>query len=85
VSIDAGHFTLFGYPIGQEDLEQPLRLKEATVLADAPQLRRLTDFFAYAAEQMEYGAAFDHMHFCDFARVPQTDQRLADIIVVGRR
>jgi hypothetical protein len=55
-------------------------------MADAPQLRRLADFFTYAAEQMEeYGTGFGHEHFCDFARVPRAEQRLADIIVVGRR
>jgi hypothetical protein len=86
MSLDARHFTLSGYPRGQDDLEQALPLKEVTVMADAVQLRRLAEFFVYAAEQMEeYGSGFDHEHFCDFARVPQAEQRLADIIVVGRR
>lgn len=86
MSLDAGHFALLGYPLGQDDLEQSLPLGEATIVADAPQLRRLADFFRFAAEQLEeYGPGFDHEHFCDFARVPHAEQQLADIIVRGRR
>src|SRR4051794_2128730 len=84
MSVDSSHFTLYGYPRGQDDLERPLRLKEATVTADPPLLQRLAAFFIYAAEQMEeHGPGFGHEHFCDFARVPPAKQRQADIIVVG--
>jgi hypothetical protein len=84
MSRDAEHFTLWGYQLGDPDLEEPLRLKEATVTADVPLLRKLAEFFTYAADLLEeHGADFGHAHFCDFARVPREQQRLADIIVVG--
>jgi len=79
---DQGHFTLFGYPTGEEDRDTPLPLKEATVVGEAPVLRRLADFFIFAAEQLEkHGSDFGHEHFADFAGVRSAQQRTADIIV----
>jgi hypothetical protein len=76
---------LFGYPVGDDDLESPLHLREATVAANVPQLRRIAEFFADAADQLErQGSDFGHAHFCDFAEVPAKLQRTADIIVVPR-
>ena len=70
---DPEHFALWGYPLGQDDCERPLRLKEATVVADARLLRKLAAFFAHSADQLEeHEAQFGHEHFCDFAGVPQT-------------
>jgi hypothetical protein len=68
------------------DLDQPLRMKEVTVVAHPPLLRKLAEFFERAAEQLEeHGSAFGHEHFCDFAGRSQAEQRLADVIVVGPR
>jgi hypothetical protein len=77
------HFVLYGYPLGDEERETPMRLKEATVLADdVSVLRQLAEFFTYAADQVErHGSSFGHEHFADFVRLPPTQQRTADIIV----
>ena len=78
-----GHFELWGYPTGHGN--QPLQLREVTIVAEAALLRRLAEFFAHEAARIEeHGSAYGHEHFCDFAGASRADQGLADIIVFGR-
>lgn len=56
---------LYGYAQGSEE-ESPLRLKEATIAADAPTLRLLAQFLLHVADEIEiHGDDFGHSHFCD--------------------
>jgi len=84
MSLDTEHFSLHGYPLDDPELDQPMRLREATVSASPPTLRRMAAFFLHVADlQEEYGSEFGHEHFCDFTGVPARPQRLADIIITG--
>jgi hypothetical protein len=76
------HFVLYGYPAGEPDHEQPLRLREATIVADPPVLRRLAEFFTHAAELLEiHGTDFGHEHYGFFVGLSPAQMRTADIIV----
>ena len=79
-----GHFELWGYPTGDDEREQPLQLREVTIVAEAALLRRLAEFFTHEAAQMEeHGSEYEHEHFGGFARISRADQGRADIIVFG--
>jgi hypothetical protein len=82
---DDEHFLLWGYPLGEEEPEGPLRLKETTVVGNVAVLRKLAEFFTQAAIELEAEGVLSYRHFCDFASVPAEQQRLADIIVAGPR
>jgi hypothetical protein len=82
--LDADHFSLYGYPLDGPELDEAIRLKEATVAASASTLRKMAAFFLHVAElQEEHRSAFGHEHFCDFAQAPARLQQLADIIVTA--
>jgi hypothetical protein len=84
VSLDRDHVSLYGYPLDGPELDQAIRLKEATVAASPSTLRKLAEFFLHVADlQDQHESRFGHEHFSDFAGVPAPLQRLADIIVTA--
>lgn len=70
---------LYGYPKDSSE-EGPAALEEVTLVTSASTLRRLAEFFLWAADAMERsGPKFGHEHFGDFAREMRSS---SDIIVV---
>jgi hypothetical protein len=58
---------LFGYEEGNDGQEQPMRLREASILTNAAELRVIAKVVADLANEME-NAGFSHVHLAD--RIP---------------
>lgn len=69
---------LFGYEEGNDGQEQPMRLREASILTNAAELRVIAKVFADLANEME-NAGFGHVHLAD--RIPGLGDG-GDLIVV---
>lgn len=56
---------LFGYEQGNDQQEQPMRLREASILASAVELRAIAKVLADLANEMETTPGFGHVHVAD--------------------
>lgn len=75
---------LFGYDVDDGDARaQPRRLREATLLATAADLRAIAAFLVRCADDIDqHGPGFGHAHLSDALRPRTID---ADLIVVAAR
>jgi hypothetical protein len=55
---------LFGYEEGNDRQDHPMRLREASILTSATELRAIAKVLAGLADEME-DAGFDHVHLAD--------------------
>lgn len=69
---------LFGYEEGNDEQEQPMRLREVSILTNAAELRVIAKVLADLANEIE-DAGFGHAHLAD--RVPDLGDDM-DLIVV---
>lgn len=57
---------LYGYPVNNEDMEQPLALSEVTFSADPSSLREVARFLLKSADDIEkFGSKFGYNHLRD--------------------
>lgn len=76
---------LYGYALDDVDAEQPTRLREVTLHADAAALRQVGRFLLDQADAIERGELppGGHEHLCDAVRGWSVAHPDADVIVVA--
>lgn len=71
----------YGYA-KQKDLNEHglMKMSEVTISATPEELRRISDFIAKCADEMEGSNASEHEHYCDYDE--DYDESGSDLIVI---